>query len=141
MKKTAASLLIVLLAALTTTGCSALGKSLERDYPSADPAVVSHRLEDRAQWAYEGMELPPHEPVEPTRVNPSHTCQRGGLTIDKVALDAVSFELGWTVENIPVDVARTTEQRLRRHFTTAGWTLTHDRNRQSKDWIALGFRS
>lgn len=135
MRKTAA-LLTPLLAALTTTGCSAL----EQEYPSAAPATLSQRLRDRAQWAYEGMALPPHKAVKPVRVIPGHSCYAGGLSIEKTLPDVVTLDLSWTVEDIPADVARTTETRLRRKFTSAGWTLTHDGNRRGRNFVTLGFR-
>ncbi|MFF3940945.1 hypothetical protein [Streptomyces phaeofaciens] len=135
MRKTAA-LLALLLTALATTGCSVL----EREYPSADPATLSQRLTDRAQWAYDGMALPPHEAVRPVQVVPGHSCYAGGLSIEKTLPDVVTFDLSWTVEDIPADVARATEARLRRKFTSAGWTLTHDGNRQGKDFVEFGFR-
>lgn len=135
MRKTTA-LLALMLAALTTTGCSVL----EREYPSADPATLSRRLTDRAQWAYDGMALPPHEAVRPVQVVPGHSCYAGGLSIEKTLPDVVTFDLSWTVEDIPADVARATEARLRRKFISAGWTLTHDGNRRSKDFVELGFR-
>ncbi|MBT2365819.1 hypothetical protein J7E88_11000 [Streptomyces sp. ISL-10] len=135
MRKTAA-FLALLLAALTTTGCSVL----EREYPSADPATLSQRLTDRAQWAYDGMALPPHEAVTPVQVIPGHSCYAGGLSIDETLPDVVTFDLSWMVEDIPVDIARATEARLRRQFSSAGWTLTHDGNREVKDHVTLGFR-
>ncbi|MEU7469996.1 hypothetical protein AB0A94_15905 [Streptomyces sp. NPDC044984] len=135
MRKTA-TLLALLLAALTTTGCSVL----EREYPSADPATLSQRLTDRAQWAYDGMTLPPHKAVRPVRVIPSHSCYAGGLSIEKTLPDVVAFDLSWTVEDIPADVARATEARLRRKFTSAGWALIHDGNRRGKDFVEFGFR-
>ncbi|MFI6289603.1 hypothetical protein ACIBCM_33530 [Streptomyces sp. NPDC051018] len=74
---------------LMTTGCSVL----ERDYPSADPVTLSQRLTDRAQWAYDGMALPPHETVRPVQVIPGPSCYAGGLSIDKTLPDVVVFEL------------------------------------------------
>ncbi|MFF8289011.1 hypothetical protein ACF068_07215 [Streptomyces sp. NPDC016309] len=135
MRKIAA-LLALLLAALTTTGCSVL----ERDYPAGDPAKLAQRLRDRAQWAYDGMALPPHKAVGPRPVEPQHSCYAGGFTIDETVPDVVTFSLTWTVEGIPDDVARATEARLRREFTSAGWTLTHDGNRRIKDHVEYGFR-
>ncbi|MEV5431575.1 hypothetical protein [Streptomyces sp. NPDC052701] len=135
MKKTAA-LLTLLLAALTTTGCSAL----EQEYPSADPATLSQCLTDRAQWAYDGMALPPHKAVKPVQIIPGHSCYAGGLSIEKTLPDVVTFDLSWTVEDVPADVARTTEARLRRKFTSAGWALTHDGNRRGRNFVAFGFR-
>ncbi|MFE5614373.1 hypothetical protein [Streptomyces sp. NPDC056543] len=135
MRKTAA-FLALLLAALTTTGCSVL----EREYPSADPAMLSQRLMDRAQWAYDGMALPPHEAVRPVQVVPGHSCYAGGLSIEKTLPDVVTFDLSWTVEDIPADVARAAEARLRREFISTGWTLTHDGNRRGKDLVEFGFR-
>ncbi|MFI8964098.1 hypothetical protein ACIGO8_18505 [Streptomyces sp. NPDC053493] len=136
MRKTAAALALAV-TALTATGCSAL----EHDYPAGDPAVLSGRLTDRAQWAYGAMALPRHEPVAPARVEPRHSCQKGGLAVDETARDAVTFGLGWTVPDVPAGAARPAEARLRRAFTTAGWKITHDGNRQGEDWTELGFRA
>ncbi|WP_189530760.1 hypothetical protein [Streptomyces roseolilacinus] len=126
----------LLLAALTATGCSVL----EREYPAADPAVLVQRLTGRAQWAYDGMALPPHETVRPVQVTPGHSCHAGGLSIEKSLPDVVTFDLSWTVEDIPADVARAAEARLRRKFTSVGWTLTRDGNRQGEDFVEIGFR-
>ncbi|MEV3987292.1 hypothetical protein AB0J57_00115 [Streptomyces sp. NPDC049837] len=73
-------------------------------------------------------------------MTPEHSCYAGGFKIDETLPDVVDFRLRWTIEDIPADVARTTEARLRRHFTSVGWTLTHDGNRQVKDHDKLGFR-
>lgn len=135
MRKTA-TILALLLATLTTAGCSVL----EREYPSADPATLSQSLTDRAQWAYDDMNLPPHKAVRPAQVTPGHSCYAGGLSIEKTLPDVVTFDLSWTVEDVPADVARATEARLRRKFTSAGWTLTHDSNRRGKNFFELGFR-
>ncbi|MEV6758523.1 hypothetical protein [Streptomyces sp. NPDC051214] len=135
MRKAAISLTL-LLAALSTTGCSAV----EREYPSAEPAALRQRLTDRAQWAYEGMALPRHETVTPVRVIPGHSCSAGGLSIEKTLPDVVTFDLSWTVEDVPVDIARTAEARLRKQFASAGWTVTHDGNRRGKTFVEFGFR-
>ncbi|MFD3536376.1 hypothetical protein [Streptomyces sp. NPDC058664] len=136
MRKSTLLPALLLLAVATVTGCSVL----ERDYPSGDPAALSTRLKDRAQWAYDGMALPPHTPVEPARVIPGHSCYAGGFSIEKPARDVVTYELRWTVGDVPADVARATERRLRQRFTEAGWTVTHDGNRRSEDFVELGFR-
>ncbi|MFF8883122.1 hypothetical protein [Streptomyces flaveolus] len=135
MRKTAA-LLALLLAALMTTGCSVR----EEEYPSADPVMLSRRLTDRAQWAYEAMALPPHKVVTPVQVSPSPSCYAGGFNIEKTVPDVVVFDLSWTVEGIPVDVAQSVEARLRRKFIAQGWALVHDGNRRGKDFVMLGFR-
>ncbi|QGV77990.1 hypothetical protein [Streptomyces ficellus] len=134
MRKTA-PLLALLLAALTATGCSAL----ETDYPSGDPEVLHQRLTDRAQWAYDGMALPPHKAVTPSTVDPGHSCMAGGFTIEESLPDVVTYELRWEVEGIPAEVARTTEARLRKRFTSAGWTVTHLDNRKTAQSILYGF--
>jgi hypothetical protein len=123
-------------AVLFLAGCSAL----EPDYPLGDPAKLTQRLTDRAQWAYDAMELPPHKAVRPRYVTPEHSCLAGGFTVDEMAPDVVTYALRWTVEDVPADVARATQARLRRQFTSAGWNLTHDGNRRVKDFVELGFR-
>ncbi|MEU0404542.1 hypothetical protein ABZ318_30815 [Streptomyces sp. NPDC006197] len=134
MKRTTAFLLAALSASLTTTGCSVL----EHRYPSGDPTVLSQRLKARAQWAYEAMALPRHEPVEPVRVNTGYSCHTG---IDRVAEDVRTYELRWSVPDIPIGTARPTEQRLRNAYVAAGWKITHDRDRRHSDWVELGFRA
>jgi len=135
-----AAFLTLLLAALTTPGCSLLG----REFPFTDPAVIYQRLTDRAQWAYDSMALPPHEPVNPVHVQPASRCYTGivlGSVPPNLLPDVTTFELDWKVKDIPADVARTAESRLRREFLAAGWTLTNDSNRQdSGGTIQLGFR-
>ncbi|MFF8827992.1 hypothetical protein [Streptomyces sp. NPDC015131] len=135
MRKTA-PLLALLLAALTATGCSAL----ERDYPPGDPGAMRGRLTDRAQWAYDGMALPPHPPVSPSTVSPRHHCPAGGLSLDETAQDVVSYELRWTVEDVPDRVAGATEARLRKRFVSQGWTVTHEDNRRTATTVLYGFR-
>lgn len=136
MRKITAPLAALLLAAPAATGCS----MVERDYPSADPAVLVQRLEDRAQWAYDSMALPPHDPVRSAGVTTGSHCLAGGFSIEKTLPDVVTYSLAWTVENIPSTVAQATERRLRDRFTADGWTLTHDGNRQGATFTEYGFR-
>ncbi|RST19085.1 hypothetical protein E2C00_32515 [Streptomyces sp. WAC05374] len=135
MRRTVA-LCALLVAVLSQAGCSVL----EPDYPSGDPARLTQRLTDRAQWAYDAMDLPPHKAVNPSHVTPGYNCNAGGFTIDEMAPDVVTYGLRWTVEDVPADVARATEARLRRQFTAADWSLTHDGNRRVGDHVEFGFR-
>jgi hypothetical protein len=76
-------------AVLFLAGCSAL----EPDYPLGEPAKLTQRLTDRAQWAYDAMELPPHKAVRPRYVTPEHSCLAGGFTVDEMAPDVVTYAL------------------------------------------------
>ncbi|MGW6318633.1 hypothetical protein [Streptomyces sp. NPDC055099] len=136
MRNAVISLTLLLAALSTTAGCSAL----EREYPTAEPTALAQRLTDRAQWAYEGMALPRHEAVAPVRVIPGHSCYAGGFSIEKTLPDVVTFDLSWTVKDVSADTARAAETRLRKQFVSAGWTVTHDNNRQGKTFVEFGFR-
>ncbi|MEU0272842.1 hypothetical protein [Streptomyces sp. NPDC006307] len=116
-----------------------------KPYPSADPAAVARLLQERSQWAYDGLGLPPATAgaVHSSGMD-TGACYYRGLRgfghIDDARLDVVDFSLRWEVPGTPENTAREAEQRLRQRLEDAGWKRTHDGNRRHEEFVELGYR-
>lgn len=114
-----------------------------KPYPEADPDAVASRLKARSQVAYDGFGLRGRPSVAQGRMN-TGSCYYRGLQsighIDEARPDVVSFEHTWSVPDVQEDSARPAERRLRERLTGEGWKLTHDRHREARGSLDLGFR-
>lgn len=110
-------------------------------YPKADPDAVARRLKERSQLTYDAFGLPGAHTVQPARMSDG-ACYYRGLEslghIDEARRDVRSFGLSWSVEDVPEEQARASQDRLRQQLAERGWELTRDWNRESSGSLTLG---
>ncbi|MEU4128089.1 hypothetical protein [Streptomyces wuyuanensis] len=111
-------------------------------YPSADPDAVARRLKDQSDRVHDDFALPGKYTASPGRVGTGacyHRGLRGIAHIDEARSDVRSFDLDWSVPDVPEATAREAQQRVRRRLLQQGWKLTHEgdvRAQPSANWAS-----
>ncbi|SDM58617.1 hypothetical protein [Streptomyces wuyuanensis] len=112
-------------------------------YPSADPDAVARRLKDQSDRVHDDFALPGKHAASSGRVGTGacyHRGLRGIAHIDEARSDVRSFDLDWSVPDVPEATAREAQQRVRRRLLQQGWKLTHEGDRAGATFRELGFR-